>query len=73
VNVTAVAPTESGHVRLYPWGTSRPPTATVNYAAGTTRANNAVVSMGAEGAVTVFVKQPSGTAHLAIDVNGYFE
>jgi hypothetical protein len=44
----------------------------VNYAAGRTRGNNAVVPLGRDGAVTVFVKQPSGTTHLVIDVNGYF-
>jgi len=41
-------------------------------AAGEIRASNAVVS-GADGSVTVFVKQPSGTTDLVLDVNGYFQ
>ncbi len=45
----------------------------LNYSAGRTRANNAVVTLGATGALTVFAGQASGTAHVIIDVNGYFE
>jgi Leucine-rich repeat (LRR) protein len=73
VNVTVVSPTAGGHLRLYPSGTPRPTTSSVNYAASQTRANNAVVSLGADGSLTVYVNQPSGTTHLVIDVNGYFE
>jgi hypothetical protein len=47
-------------------------TSSINYAAGQTRANNAVVSLGGDGALIAYVGQPSGTTHVVIDVNGYF-
>ncbi len=72
LNVAVVSPTVGGNLRLYASGTSRPGTSALNYAAGQTRANNAVVSLGADGALVAYVGQPSGTSHVVIDVNGYF-
>ena len=72
LNVTVVSPTVGGHLQLYASGTSRPGTSALNYAAGQTRANNSVVSLGADGALVAYVGQPSGTAHVVIDVNGFF-
>ncbi len=40
---------------------------------GQTRANNAVVPLGADGAIAVHVHQQSGTVHVVLDVSGYFE
>ena len=45
----------------------------LNFAAGATRANNAVAALGSAGDLTVYAGQPSGTVHLILDVNGYFE
>jgi hypothetical protein len=73
VNLTATGQTGQGHLRLYPGGTTPPGTSSLNYAAGQTRANNAVVTLGAQGDVGVRCVQASGTAHAVIDVNGYFE
>jgi len=72
LNVTAVGATANGHVRIYPYGTARPQTSTVNFTVGQTRANNAIVLLGA-GDITVFSGQQTGTVHVVIDVNGYFE
>jgi hypothetical protein len=72
VNVTVVAPTAAGHLRLFASGTPMPDTSTINYVAGQTRANNAVVSLGTDGAFGVYAHQPSGTTHLVVDVTGYF-
>jgi hypothetical protein len=72
-NVTVVSPSAGGHLRLYASGTPRPGTSSLNFAAGQTRANNAVVSLGVDGAMVVFVSQPSGTAHVVLDVTGYFQ
>jgi hypothetical protein len=72
LNVTAVRPTTGGHLRVYPGGTALPNASTVNYAAGLTRANNAITRLGADGSVAVFVGQPSGTVHAVVDVSGYF-
>jgi outer membrane protein assembly factor BamB len=73
VNVTVTEPEAAGNLRLYPGGTL-PGTSTVNYSAGQTRANNAIVSLNAAANVTVYASQPTGTSvHLVVDVNGYFE
>jgi len=45
----------------------------MNWRPGQTRANNAVISLGASGDITVHVDQASGTVHFIIDVNGYFQ
>jgi hypothetical protein len=73
LNVTVVSPSGGGHLRLYASGTPRPGTSSLNYASGQTRANNAVVSLGVDGAMVVYVSQPSGTAHVVLDVTGYFQ
>jgi hypothetical protein len=74
VNVVVTQPTSGpGFLTLYPGGLSLPLVSTINYSAGQTRANNGVVSLGATGAVAVHCGQGAGTAHLVIDVNGYFQ
>jgi hypothetical protein len=73
LNLTVTQPTASGNVRLYPAGTSLPLASTINYPAGQTRANNAIASLSALGQVAIRCSQPSGTAHVVLDVNGYFE
>jgi hypothetical protein len=73
-NVTVVGPTGSGFFTLYPGGTSAPATATLNFGAEQTRANNAILSLGSDGSIVVlpFVTD-GGQAHLVVDVAGYFE
>jgi uncharacterized repeat protein (TIGR01451 family) len=73
LNVTVTQPTAAGNVRLFPAGTPVPLTSTLNYAAGATRANNAVAALGAAGDVTALASQAGGSVHLVLDVNGYFE
>jgi hypothetical protein len=73
VNLTVTQPTAMGHLRLYPAGTSLPPTSSLNYTAGQTRANDAVVPLNGLGELAVHCAQPTGTAHAILDVNGYFE
>lgn len=73
LNVTVVQPTTSGYFTLYPGGTSVPLVSALNYAAGQIKANNAVTPLSDAGTLSVFCGQGSGTAHLLIDVNGYFE
>lgn len=45
----------------------------MNYKAGQTRANNAIVTLGGSGDVLVFVGQGGGTVQLILDVDGYFQ
>jgi hypothetical protein len=73
LNVTATQGTAGGDLRLYPLGTMLPMSSAINYAAGQTRANNAVASLGDGGALGAHVDQGAGTVHLILDVNGYFE
>jgi len=58
---------------VYPADLAAPGTPTVYFAAGHTRANNAIVSLATNGAGTVAVKNSAAAAvHVVVDVNGYF-
>ncbi|HKD10944.1 MAG TPA: hypothetical protein VKE50_02670, partial [Thermoanaerobaculia bacterium] len=72
-NVTAVQASAGGDFRLFPGGSPLPPTSTLNYHAGAARANNAIVSLGPSGDLSVRCDQPGGTAQFILDVNGYFQ
>ncbi len=59
---------------MFPTGQTVPLVSSINYAAGQSRANNAIVPLNPRGAMAAFVGQTMGTTvHLVIDVNGYFE
>jgi len=73
VNLAVTAPTAGGFLLLYPAGTPLPLVSAINYAAGQTRANNAILSLNTAGAFTVRCGQAFGTAEFILDVNGYFE
>jgi len=74
VNVTVAAPTAPGHLSVYPADVAAPLVSTINFSAGQTRANNAIVPAAADGSVAIKVKNGSaGTVQLVLDVNGYFE
>jgi hypothetical protein len=72
VNLTVTEPSSAGFFTAYPAGASRPLASTLNFSAGQTRANNAVLQLGSGGAVSIF-NGGSGTAHLVLDVTGWFE
>jgi hypothetical protein len=72
LNLTVTQPAALGHITVFPLGTPLPPVSTLNYRAGQTRANNAIVTLGTDGAIDVICAQVAGTAHFIIDVNGYF-
>jgi hypothetical protein len=73
VNVTATGATLGGHLRLFPKGQTLPTSSVINYVTGQTRANNAIVAVGDDGAVSVYAGQASGTVHLVLDVNAYVD
>ena len=73
VNVTVTQPTAGGSLLAYPAGLAEPLATTINYRAGQTRANNAVVGLNTSGAAAVRCRQGLGTVHMIIDVNGYFQ
>ncbi|PYQ63418.1 MAG: hypothetical protein DMF54_16820, partial [Acidobacteria bacterium] len=59
-----------GFILIYPQGAAQPTVSTVNYVAGQTIANAAVVPLSAGGAVTI-IAGVSGT-DLVLDTNGYY-
>lgn len=69
-NVAVTQPTAPGHVILYPGDSPAPTVSAINFRAGQTRANNAIVPLGAGGALAVVSAAPT---HFILDVNGYFE
>ena len=74
VNVTVTQPSAGGHITAFPAGGSVPSSSTLNFSAGQTRANNAVLGLSPAGGVSVSTMlPPGGTVHLIVDVNGYFE
>ena len=72
-NLTVTGSPLPGDVRVRPAGTVLPETSSINYRAEQTRANNAILMLGAAGGVAVVCSQSSGSVELILDVNGYFE
>ncbi len=70
LNVTVTQPAAPGFVILYPGGSPAPSVSAINFRAGQTRANNAIVPLGAGGTLAV---QSIAPTHFIIDANGYFE
>jgi sugar lactone lactonase YvrE len=69
-NITAILPTASGWLALWPAGTTWGGTATVNYRSGRTRSNNTIVPVAGDGYVSVL--NSGASQHVIIDVTGYF-
>ena len=74
LNVTVTQPVASGSLSLFPGGTSLPTASAISFGAGRTRANNSLMALAADGSGTLSVQNASaGSAHLILDVNGWFE
>jgi hypothetical protein len=71
INLTVTNGTAAGFVVVSPTGSGVPPVSTINYSAGQTRANNAVVGLGASGQVDLTCGQATGTVDAILDVSGY--
>lgn len=73
-NVTVVNPAAAGDLVIYPATlATAPPTSTVSFRIGSTRANNAHLSLASDGTGRVVAKNnASGALHLVVDVNGYY-
>ena len=70
LNVTVVPKGYLGFLSLYPSGRSQPTVSTLNSWQAIVVANAAIVPAGANGAVTVFVPNPTD---VILDINGYFD
>ncbi len=69
INIVAVGPKGNGFLTVYPSGVKRPEASSLNYAAGETIANGAIVKPGSNGEICVY---SFAETDLIIDVNGYF-
>lgn len=70
LSVVVTEPTAGTFVTVYPTGVAKPVASNVNARAGQTVANTVLVPLGADGSVTLF--QFAGSAHLVVDVLGWF-
>ena len=72
-NVTAVGPTSSGDLEVFPTGIPPAGMGTLHFKAGQVRANNSVLAVGVGGEVSVRTAlSAAGTVHFVVDVSGYF-
>jgi subtilisin-like proprotein convertase family protein len=73
VNITVVSPASAGYLTVYPAAGSIPLASAINFRSGIVRANNAIVSLGASGQVSVLCAMIAGSTDFVLDVTGYFE
>jgi hypothetical protein len=71
LNLTVTTTSVQGALKAFASGSPPPLGGIVNYLKKDTRANNAIVSLDSAGKMTV--QCSSGTTHVIVDVNGYFE
>ena len=69
VNMTVVPTAPLGYLTTWPAGSPQPVVSTLNAPTGTVTSNAAIVPAGVNGAITVYVTNPTD---LIIDINGYF-
>ena len=72
LNITVTDQAADGFLKAYPADQAAPATSVINFVPGYTRANNAVLSVDATGAIKV-ENGSLGALQLLIDVVGYFE
>lgn len=70
INVTAVDPTATGYLTVFPSGQSQPGSSNLNFTAGRTMAGLAVVKLGAGGRLSIY--NSAGRTGVLVDVAGYF-
>ena len=70
LNVTGTESTQPTHVRVWPTGEPLPDTSSLNLVPGTSRPNQVVVPLGADG--TVSLHNNAGSTQLIADVQGFY-
>jgi hypothetical protein len=73
LNLAVTGTTGNGNLRLWKAGTAMPTVSAINWSAGQTRANNAIVPLSASGQAAVRAQGGAGFVDLILDVNGYFQ
>jgi len=72
LNFTVVTPASAGYVTAYPFASTRPVAATVNYAAGDIVGNYAVVKLDQGASAAELSVYSFAQTHLVIDIVGYY-
>jgi hypothetical protein len=72
VNITAVSPASNGDLRAFATGQPVPGTSAINFRAGVTRANNAIVAISSSG-LSLQCDMGGGSTDVVIDVYGFFQ
>lgn len=76
VNLTVMDATAQGNAAAWPGGASAPLASVLNFGAGQTRANNAILALSQDSLGTLTVRAnlaAAGSVQLLLDVTGYFE
>jgi hypothetical protein len=73
VNITITSPTNTGDLRVFPVGAPDLGADTISFRTAQTRANNAVLELGASENLSVVCEMPSGSVQFILDVNGYLQ
>ena len=69
MNITVVPGPKLGYLTIWPAGEPQPVVSTLNSVDGRVKADAAIVPVGANGAVSIYV---TDTTNVIVDVNGYF-
>jgi hypothetical protein len=69
LNVTAVTPTGTGFVTVWPTGYPRPSASNLNFVPGQTRPNLVIATLGSGGEVSIF--NSAGQTQIIVDVIGW--
>ncbi len=72
INVTVVAPSSGGFATVYPFGTTRPLAASVNYTAGAIVNNTVLVAIPNPVQAAEFTIYSFASANYVVDIVGYF-
>jgi hypothetical protein len=74
LDITVTQPEAAGNVRLYPGHGLVPIATVINFSAGATRSNNALMAVAGDGHGSLAVHlESAGSAQLLLDVTGYFQ
>jgi hypothetical protein len=71
LNLTVTQPSTAGYLQAWASGSAPPRTSNLNFSAGATIANMAIVPVGPDGAIRMFVGT-NGTSQVLADVAGYY-
>ncbi|MEU1677528.1 trypsin-like serine protease [Micromonospora zamorensis] len=70
VDVTAIRPTTAAYLTVFPQGSPRPATSSLNASPGETISTTQVVKVGPDGRLSVY--HQGGSTNVLVDVRGYF-